>query len=195
MDCSLPGSSVHGILQVSILEWVAFSFSRGSSQPRNWTWVSCIAGRFFTAWAKSDAYKNLPTYIFLFGRVRFLILWFNNWLTLFFPPLGITHEICGKEMYYIIFIVIFLKLFCKALVPCRTMKFHMIIACTLLLLLLLLLSRFSHVQPCATREMAAQQAPWSLGFSRQEHWSGLPFPSPMHESEKWKWSRSVVSDS
>ena len=34
----------------------------------------------------------------------------------------------------------------------------------------------------------------SLGFSRQEHWSGLPFPSPMHESEKWKWSRSVVSD-
>ena len=33
-----------------------------------------------------------------------------------------------------------------------------------------------------------------LGFSRQEHWSGLPFPSPMHESETWKWSRSVVSD-
>ena len=41
--------------------------------------------------------------------------------------------------------------------------------------------------------MAAQQAPPSLEFSRQEHWSGLPFPSPMHESEKWKWSRSVVS--
>ena len=35
----------------------------------------------------------------------------------------------------------------------------------------------------------------SLWFSRQEHWSGLPFPSPLHESEKWKWSRSVVSDS
>ena len=43
--------------------------------------------------------------------------------------------------------------------------------------------------------MAAHQAPPSLGFSRQEHWSGLPFPSPMHESEKWKWSRSVVFDS
>ena len=43
--------------------------------------------------------------------------------------------------------------------------------------------------------MAAYQAPLSLGFSKQEHWSGLPFPSPMHESEKWKWSRSVVSDS
>ena len=39
------------------------------------------------------------------------------------------------------------------------------------------------------------EAPLSLGFSRQEHWSGLPFPSPMHESEKWKGSRSVVSDS
>ena len=63
------------------------------------------------------------------------------------------------------------------------------------MLLLLLLSRFSCVQLCVTPEMAAHQAPLSLGFSRQEHWSGLPFPSPMHESEKWKWSRSVVSDS
>ena len=61
--------------------------------------------------------------------------------------------------------------------------------------LLLLLSHFSRVQLCATSQMAAHQAPPSLGFSRQEHWSGLPFPSPMHESEKWKWSRSVVSDS
>ena len=43
--------------------------------------------------------------------------------------------------------------------------------------------------------MAAHQFPPSLGFSRQEHWSGLPFPSPMHESEKWKWSCSVMSHS
>ena len=41
----------------------------------------------------------------------------------------------------------------------------------------------------------AHQAPTSLGFSRQEQWSGLPFPSAMHESEKWKWNHSVVSDS
>ena len=54
----------------------------------------------------------------------------------------------------------------------------------LLLLLLLLLTRFSSVSLCATPETAAHQAPPSLGFSRQEHWSGLPFPSPMHESEK-----------
>ena len=62
-------------------------------------------------------------------------------------------------------------------------------------LLLLLLSHFSRVQLCPTQWMAAHQAPPSLEFSRQEQWSGLPFPSPMHESEKWKWSHSVVSDS
>ena len=46
-----PGSSVHGILQARILEWVDFSLSRGSSQPRDWTKVSCTAGQFFTIWA------------------------------------------------------------------------------------------------------------------------------------------------
>ena len=45
--CSLPGSSVHGILQARILEWVVIPFSRGPSPPRDQTWVSCIAGRFF----------------------------------------------------------------------------------------------------------------------------------------------------
>ena len=64
-----------------------------------------------------------------------------------------------------------------------------------LLLLLLLLSRFSHVRLWATPETAAHQAPPYLGFSRQEHWSGLPCHSPMHESEKWNWSCSVMSDS
>ena len=50
--------------------------------------------------------------------------------------------------------------------------------------MLLLLSHFSRVRLCATPKAAAHQAPSSLGFSRQEHWSGLPFPSPMPESEK-----------
>ena len=45
MDCSIPGSSVHGIFQARVLEWVAISFSRGSSRPRDRTRVSCIAGR------------------------------------------------------------------------------------------------------------------------------------------------------
>ena len=55
MDCSPPGSSVHGILQARILRWVAISFSRGSSQPRDRTQVSCIAGRYFTIWATMEA--------------------------------------------------------------------------------------------------------------------------------------------
>ena len=55
----------------------------------------------------------------------------------------------------------------------------------------------SHVRLFVTPWTAAHQAPPPLGFSRQEHWSGLPFPSPMHESGKWKWkgSSSVRSDS
>ena len=53
VDCSLPGSSVHGILQARILEWVAISFSRGSSQPRDQSQVSRIAGRCFTLWLLS----------------------------------------------------------------------------------------------------------------------------------------------
>ena len=55
VDCSPPDSSVHGILQVRILEWVAIPFSRGSSQPRDWTWLSCIADRFFTIWGTRKA--------------------------------------------------------------------------------------------------------------------------------------------
>ena len=58
------------------------------------------------------------------------------------------------------------------------------------LLMLLLLSRFSRVRLCA-----ANQAPPSLRVSMQEYWSGLPLPSPMNESEKWKWSCPVMSDS
>ena len=51
MDCSLPGSSIHGIFQAGVMEWVAISLSRGSSRPRDGTWVSCTAGRRFTIWA------------------------------------------------------------------------------------------------------------------------------------------------
>ena len=61
MDYSLPGSSVHGILKARILEWVVISFSRGSSQPRDWTCISCIsalAGRFLTSWATIYIYME-----------------------------------------------------------------------------------------------------------------------------------------
>ena len=62
MDCSPPGSPVHGILQARILEWVAISFSRGSYRPRDQTQVSCTAGGFFIVWATREA-KALPDFM------------------------------------------------------------------------------------------------------------------------------------
>ena len=88
MDCSLPGPSVHGILQARIQEWVAMHSSRGSSKPRDWTQVSCIAGEFFTIktifviyvlWENSFRqwlYKKLPLYPSKKVSVYFIsILW------------------------------------------------------------------------------------------------------------------------
>ena len=60
MDCNLPGSSVRWILQARILKWVAIPFFRGSSWPRDWIWVSCNAGGFFTVWATREAHKYTP---------------------------------------------------------------------------------------------------------------------------------------
>ena len=68
MDCSPPGSSVHGISQARILEWVAIPFSRGSFHPRGQIWVFCIAGRFFTFWAPREVLIGNPgkyTHIFV----------------------------------------------------------------------------------------------------------------------------------
>ena len=61
MDCSLPSSSIHGILQARNLEWVAISFSRRSSQPRDWTQVSCIVGRRFPVWATRGRRRTCKT--------------------------------------------------------------------------------------------------------------------------------------
>ena len=76
VDCSLPSSSIHGISQARILEWVAISFSRGSSQPRDWTWVSRTAGRRFNLWATREASCLFWTFTFLtlffLFHVRFL---------------------------------------------------------------------------------------------------------------------------
>ena len=62
MDCNLSDSSVHGILQTRMLEWIAISFFRGSSWHRDWSQVSCIAGRYFTIWATDEA-QNLALII------------------------------------------------------------------------------------------------------------------------------------
>ena len=68
MACSVPGSSDNGVLQARIPEWVAIPFSRGSSQPRDGTWVSCIAGRFFTVWATKEARTGSRQWKILVGH-------------------------------------------------------------------------------------------------------------------------------
>ena len=144
VDCNLPVSSVHGILQARILEWVAMSFSTVRSG------CSLIVAR-------------LPVFFSLLSvlnspGVCCQSLLPNSGIKSGSPPLqadSLPSEPPGGSL--------------------SSMR---------LLLLLLLLSHFSRVRLCATPETAAHQAPLSLGFSRQEQWSGLPFPSPMHESEK-----------
>ena len=64
MDCSLPGSSVHGIFQAIVLEWITISFSRVSSQPRDWTQVSHIVDRCFPIWATREVSHHQTLYLF-----------------------------------------------------------------------------------------------------------------------------------
>ena len=71
VDCSPPGSSVHGILQAGILEWVAIPFSRISSRPRDWTQVSWITSRFFTVWARTGT-ELVESVTVLFGEEKLI---------------------------------------------------------------------------------------------------------------------------
>ena len=85
MDCSPPGSSIHGIFQARVLEWVAISFSRRSSLPRDWTWVSCIVSRCFTIWATREVTKwiNLLKWIKLIYNHSDFFTHTNKLLALF----------------------------------------------------------------------------------------------------------------
>ena len=75
MDCGLSGSSVHGVLQARIMEWIAIPFSRGFSWPRDQTRLSCMAGRFFTIWATRDLERKID----LSQRV---IQYLSHWIVL-----------------------------------------------------------------------------------------------------------------
>ena len=90
MDCSLPGFSVRGILQARLLEWIAIPFSRGSSQPRDWTLVFCTAGRFFTIWATGKSsyqgYINNITCNWSPGWVMFVKFLHCKFTSFCFPP-------------------------------------------------------------------------------------------------------------
>ena len=89
MDCSPPASSVHGIFQGRILEWVTIPFSGGSSQPRDQTWVSCIAGSFFTVWAMREASSYFS---FVFINFYYLLIWLYQVFVVAFEPLS-----CGMQ--------------------------------------------------------------------------------------------------
>ena len=67
--CNSKDYTVNGILQSRILEWISFPFSRGFSQPRDWTQVSCIAGRLFTSWATREAQKYWSRWLTLFQHI------------------------------------------------------------------------------------------------------------------------------
>ena len=83
VDCSSPGSSVHGISQTRILEWVAISFSRGSSWPRDWICISCIGRQILYHWATREVWVFLLSLllcslIFL-GAVIFFFFHLGKW--------------------------------------------------------------------------------------------------------------------
>ena len=122
MGYNPSGSSVHGIFQARILQWVAISSSRGTSQPRDWTLISGI-GRFFTT--------ELPR--------KFFYVIIRYWIQ--FPVLY------SRILLFIYFIYECVK-------------------------------SLSRVWLFSTPWTVAYQVPPSMGFSRQEYWSGLPFPSP-----------------
>ena len=107
MNCSPPGFSVHGILQTRILEWVAISFSRGSSQPTDWSQVSCIVGGFFTTAPHGEptcvcvgmhthTYINMHTYTYILLLLLLLSCFSHVWLcdpTDHSPPGSSVHGI------------------------------------------------------------------------------------------------------
>ena len=134
MDYSLPGSSIHGIFRARILEWVAISFSRRSSRPRDWTPVSCIVGRRFTIWATRLTVKRLT------------LLFSGNHKALFD-------------------LTIRLQVYVTAMANCVVMPSSECINCTVM---------SDSLWP---HGLGLWKSPW-MGFSRQEYWSGLPFPSP-----------------
>ena len=83
MDCSLPGSSVHGISEVRILKWAAISFSRGSSWFRDWTHVSCIGRHILYHWANREAPKLSLSIMNLALSILFIYYPYIDWLELY----------------------------------------------------------------------------------------------------------------
>ena len=129
MDNSPSGSSVHGILQARILEWVAIPFSRGSFPPRDWTQVSCTEGRFFTIWATREVHVDFKR-----SEISLLkIILLGSWpLEIFLPVLFTLSQkrtfhpkallIFKKKKKKYIYIYIYMHLF---IVAARCLRYCM----------------------------------------------------------------------
>ena len=151
MNCSSPGSFVHRILQARILEWVTMPTSRGSSQSRDPTHIfcgSCIAGRFFTAEPLGKT-QIILTAAAAKSLQSCLTVRPHRWQP---TRLHCPWDSPGKNT----------GVGCHFLLQCMKVK----------------VKSLSRVQLSATPWTAAYQVPPSMGFSRQEYWSGVPLPSP-----------------
>ena len=153
MYCGPPGSSVHGILQARILEWVAMPSLKGSSRPRDWTWVSCITGDSLLL-----NHGGSPIYTYAAAAAKSL----QSCPTLCNP---IDSSPQGSPV--------------PGILQARTLEW---VAISFTMheseKWKLKVKSLSPVWLFATPWTAAYQAPPSMGFSRQEYWSGLPLPSP-----------------
>ena len=155
MDCSLPGSSVPIILQARILGWVAIPFSRVSSQPRDRTLVSPIAGRFFTS---RDPRETLNSITWTLNKIM------NKW--------SVWHVAKTQQM------LLSLPQFSSKETRMQTCKYQNNIRTTgLFRFYLLCVCMLSCVWLCDHMD-CSPQAPLSMEFSRQTYWSGLLFPLP-----------------
>ena len=190
MDCSAPGSSVHGISQGRILQWVAIFSSRASSWPKDQTRISCIAGIFFTA-------EPLGKPLSLWPTVN-LSTWAEN-------QLHILPTFPGNILLIIsFFLYIQTAAAAKSLQSCPTLWDPIdgspsgspvpgILQARTLEWVAISFSNawkwkvkvksLSRVQLFSTPWTAAYQAPRSMGFSKQEYWRGVPSPSPTTPSQ------------
>ena len=154
MDCSPPGSPVHGISQARTLEWAAISFSRGSCWPRDQTRVSCTVGRFFTSEPPGKPIKKVAAAAAAAKSLQ-------SCPTLCDPIDGSPP---GSPI--------------PGILKARTLEW-VAIAFSSAWKWKVKVKSLSRVWLLATPCTAAHQAPPSKGFSRQEYWSGLPLPSPI----------------
>ena len=159
MDCGPPHSSVHGIFQARVLEWVAISFSSGPSWPRDRTRVSCIVGRCFTIWVTREAPTSLVSCV-------------NKWSAAAAAKLlqscpTLCNPIDGSPLGSPV----------PGILQARTLEW-VAISLSNAWKWKVKVKLLSRARLLATPWTAAHQAPPSMGFSRQEYCSGVPLPSP-----------------